>query len=424
MADENVVTLREDSSDLQTQLEQRRSQARNLELQVARREADLRRAKEEQALLKELRTVNEVTLRKKQQRDDAQDRRTLKISSESLAEVVALENEIKEENKRTTELKEAANTIARQMEDVERGIENVFSRMALVKDIARWNRMEAGALGGAVATNEWILRRRNLTALNEEQKTVKALSALLSERIEAINKEMEEDERKQEQLAAAQRDLVEANNKYGELIEDLKSTERLIKKKERMLDASANASKECNEYKKVKQLDGDKKVLYNTLSKFRESNVNNSKSILSLEVRLRQLETKLEAVNLFVQQVFAQVEEEELMEDISEDATEVSLQQFEEICRDLELSRETLIQRENQLNAHDAKVEQLGRKMLILQNAIASRATSAQLQIKGNEREFETLISHVDYMKAEFDEEYKKLSQENAMLQSKLGQRQ
>ncbi|RNF00804.1 hypothetical protein TraAM80_07388 [Trypanosoma rangeli] len=422
MSDANVVTLREDSSDLQTQLEQRRSQARNLELQVARKGAELQRAKEEQALLKELRTVNEVTLRKKQQRDGTEDWRPLKISAESLAEVIALEDEIKEENRRTTELKESANTISRQMESVEHGIENVLSRMALVKDVARWNREETGALGGAVATNEWILRKRSLTALNEEQKKVKALSALLSERIEAINKEMEEHEQKQEQLAVAQRDLVEANDKYGKLIEELKSAERLIKKKERMLDANVN--KECNEYKKVKQLDGDKKVLYGTLSKFRESNVNNSKSILSLEVRLRQLETKLEAVNLFVQQVFAQVEEEELMDDIPEDATEVSLEQFEEICRDVELARETLIQRENQLNAHDAKVEQLGRKMLILQNAIASRATSAQLQIKGNEKEFETLISHVDYMKAEFDEEYKKLSQENAMLQSKLGQRQ
>ncbi|RNF02449.1 uncharacterized protein Tco025E_08400 [Trypanosoma conorhini] len=423
MNDATAVALREGSSDIQTQLEQRRSQARNLELQVARKGAELRRAREEQTLLKELRTVNEVTLRKKQQKDDAQGQKRLKISPESLAEVIALENEIKHENKRTVELKEAASTITRQMEDVERGIENVASRLALVKEVTGWDRGEASALGRADAKNEWIMRKRNLTALHEEQETVKALSALLSERIEAINKEMEEQGQKQEQLAAAQQSLVEANNEYDKLLEDLKSMERLIKKKERMLDA--NASKESDEYKKIKQLDGDKKVLYATLSKFRETNVSNTKSILSLEVCLRQLETKLEAVNLFVQQVFAQVEEDdEPMEDFPEDATEVPLQQFEEICRDVELARETLIQRDDQLNAHDAKVEQLGRKTFVLQNAIASRATSAQLQVKGNEREFETLISHVDYMKAEFDEEYKKLSQENAMLQSKLAQRQ
>ncbi|KAF8275448.1 hypothetical protein TcG_08586 [Trypanosoma cruzi] len=421
MADSNAVTVQEDLCDLQTQLEQRRSQARNLELQVARKEAELRRAKEEQALLKELRMVNEVTLRKKQQKDDAHDNTRLKISLESLTQVISLEDEIKNENRRTAELQDSANVITRQMEDVEKGIENVVSRLALVRQVTGRDGRENALLSGPATTSEWIMRKKNLTALHEEQNTMKALSALLSERIEAINKEMEEQSQKAEQLAAAKQSLVETNKEYDALLEEMKSMERLIKKKERLLDAST--AKESDDYKKIKQLEGDKKVLYGTLSKFRETNVNNSKSILSLEVRLRQLETKLEAVNLFLQHVFAQVEEEEeTLENIPEDATEVPLQQFEELCRELELSRETLVQRDDQLNAHDAKVEQLGRKTFVLQNAIASRATSAQLQVKGKEKEFETLMSHVDYMKAEFDEEYKKLSRENAMLQSKLAQ--
>ncbi|KEG11194.1 hypothetical protein DQ04_02871040 [Trypanosoma grayi] len=418
MSDSNAVALREGSSDLSAHLEQRRNHARSLELQVSRKEAELRRAKEEQVLLKELQTVNEITLRKKQQQDEVDSNNRLKISPESLAEVLALENEIKHERERTAKLQDSANTTFRQMEEVEKGIDDVSSRLALVKHATGWDRTDVDSTCGSLITNEWMLRKKNLTALHEEQETVKALTALLTERIEALTKELEAQGKKTEELTAAQETLRQKNTQYENILEELKSMERLTKKKERLLDT--NHDKQCDDYKTLKLLEGDKKVLYSTLSKFRETNVSNSKSILSLEVRLRQLETKLEAVNLFLQQVFAEVEEEEPMENVPEDAMEVPLEQFEELCRELECSRETLIQRDDQLNAHDAKVEQLERKTTILQNAIASRATSAQLQVKGKEKEFETLMSHVDYMKAEFDEEYTKLSQENTALRAKL----
>ncbi|KAH9593393.1 hypothetical protein LSM04_002630 [Trypanosoma melophagium] len=420
MSNLNVLALREESADTNTQLEQRRSQARNLELQVLRKEAELRRMREEQALLKELHSVNELTLRKRQQQDNTESDNRLRISQESLEEVIALENEIKNENKRTEELQESANTTSRQMEEVEKGIEDISNRMALVKQATGWDKPGINSHNGSLVSNEWMMRKKNLTALHEEQQTVKALTTLLDERIETLTRELEAQGKKGNELTEAHETLRQKNIHYENLLEQLKSMERLTKKKERLLDSSHN--RENDDYKTLKLLEGDKKVLYGTLSKFRQTNVANTRSIISLEVRLRELETKLESVNLFLQQVFADVEEEAPMENVPENALEVPLKQFEELCHELEHARETLIQRDDQLSAHDAKVEQLERKTTILRNAIASRATSAQLEVKSKEKEFEALMSHVDYMKAEFDEEYKKLSRENATLRSKLTQ--
>ncbi|CBH13219.1 hypothetical protein, conserved [Trypanosoma brucei gambiense DAL972] len=420
MADSNAVVEHREESDVNIQLEQRRSQVRGLEIQLTRKEAELRRAKEEQALLKELHAVNEVTLRKKQQKESDGAGSRLKIPRESLDEILRLEGEIKCANRRTVELQNEASTTSVQLNDVEKGIESICNRTALVKQVTGW--ISSGSQSSSVVgvSSEWIMRKKVLTELQDEQNAIKALTALLDKQAEFYTKRLEEQRTKDEEFAEAQRVLREKTVQYENLLGELKSFERLTKKKERLLDTASG--KVTDDYKTVKMIEGDKKVLYANLSKLQETNVRNSKSILSLEMRLRQLETKLEAVNLFLQQVFADVEEEdEHIENIPEGATEVPLEQFEELCRELELSRATLLHREEQLNAGDAKVEQLERKTTILENAIASHAVSAQLQVKGKEREFETLMSHVDYMKAEFDEEYKRLTKENAALVSKLG---
>ncbi|EPY18833.1 hypothetical protein STCU_09751 [Strigomonas culicis] len=200
------------------------------------------------------------------------------------------------------------------------------------------------------------------------------------------------------------------------MFEKVKSFERLRKKKERLLDQPRDDDK----YKVVRRIEGDKKVLHNNLTSLRETNVSNSKSIVSLEVRLRQLETRLEAVNLFLKQVFAEVEDDEPIEGVPEGATEVPLTQFEELIRELEVSRDTVLQRDNQLNSHDAKVEQLEQKIDILQNAISSRAVSSQLQAREKDREFETLLSHVDRVKVDFEHEKKRLNDENKSLQERI----
>nr|CCC91987.1 conserved hypothetical protein [Trypanosoma congolense IL3000] len=419
MDESNAVVLNSDQNDLAAQIDQRRATVRSLEIQLTRKEAELRRSREEQALLRELHAVNEVTLRKKQQKEAEGKHGRLKIPKESLDEIIRLECEIKCANKRTAELQNEANYTSGRLNDVERGIEDVCNRTASVKQITGWAGTYSQQPSAAELSNEWVMHKKTLTELYEEQNLVKSITAVLDSRAEALNKQLDDQKAQEEELLAAQQTLREKTIQYENLLEELKSFERLTKKKERLLDV-AN-SKEIDDYKVLKMLEGDKKVLYNNLSKLQETTGKNTKSILSLEVRLRQLETKLEAVNLFLQQVFADMDEDDRMENVPEDATEVPLEQFEALCHELEVSHATLLHREEQLNASDAKVEQLERKTSILENAIASHAVSAQLQVKGKEREFDTLMSHVDHMKVEFDEEYTRLTKENAALAAKLG---
>ncbi|EPY25426.1 hypothetical protein AGDE_11781 [Angomonas deanei] len=394
----------------------RKSEARSLEMQVSRKEAELRRAREEQVLLKELRTMNEMIIKKREQSSNRQ-ASGLKISQESLSELRALEDELKVENKKTDELQNVSNVISHQMEEVERNLEKKSLDLAVVKQSTGWDVDPRSAKTSSTALNEFLDKKRELTELYNEQKTVRDHTDRLTSEIEALTNQIEEQATLQEQIAEAEDILEQQKDESNQMQEKVKSYERLRKKKERMLDQSA---KDTDQYKAIRQIEGDKKVLHNNLSSLRETNVSNSKSVLSLEVRLRQLETRLEAVNLFLRQVFDEVEDDEQMDSVEEGATDVPLQQFEELIGSLEQSRETVLQRDSQLNNHDSSIELLERKVDILQSAISSRAMSSQLQVREKEKEFEILMSHVDQMRNNFERERGTFLKENEALRKKI----
>ncbi|EPY39844.1 hypothetical protein AGDE_04084 [Angomonas deanei] len=385
-------------------------------MQVSRKEAELRRAREEQVLLKELRTMNEMIIKKREQSSNRQ-ASGLKISQESLSELRALEDELKMENKKTDELQNVSNVISHQMEEVERNLEKKSLDLAVVKQSTGWDVDPRSAKTSSTALNEFLDKKRELTELYNEQKTVRDHTDRLTSEIEALTNQIEEQATLQEQIAEAEDILEQQKDESNQMQEKVKSYERLRKKKERMLDQSA---KDTDQYKAIRQIEGDKKVLHNNLSSLRETNVSNSKSVLSLEVRLRQLETRLEAVNLFLRQVFDEVEDDEQMDSVEEGATDVPLQQFEELIGSLEQSRETVLQRDSQLNNHDSSIELLERKVDILQSAISSRAMSSQLQVREKEKEFEILMSHVDQMRNNFERERGTFLKENEALRKKI----
>ncbi|CAD2219105.1 hypothetical protein AGDE_03366 [Angomonas deanei] len=414
---DTAVALREPSpQELNGVLEKRKSEARSLEMQVSRKEAELRRAREEQVLLKELRTMNEMIIKKREQSSNRQ-ASGLKISQESLSELRALEDELKMENKKTDELQNVSNVISHQMEEVERNLEKKSLDLAVVKQSTGWDVDPRSAKTSSTALNEFLDKKRELTELYNEQKTVRDHTDRLTSEIEALTNQIEEQATLQEQIAEAEDILEQQKDESNQMQEKVKSYERLRKKKERMLDQSA---KDTDQYKAIRQIEGDKKVLHNNLSSLRETNVSNSKSVLSLEVRLRQLETRLEAVNLFLRQVFDEVEDDEQMDSVEEGATDVPLQQFEELIGSLEQSRETVLQRDSQLNNHDSSIELLERKVDILQSAISSRAMSSQLQVREKEKEFEILMSHVDQMRNNFERERGTFLKENEALRKKI----
>lgn len=426
MSQENAVAIRDDSPrSLIEELERRKSEARSLELKVARKEGELRKAQEEQALLKELRTVNEMIVKKKErqlsetdQKSQAPAQHSLKISSESLAELNSLENELKMESRKTDDLQDVANVYSRRMEDIEKALDEKSGQLAIVKRSTGYDVDARTAKGGSAALNEFIERKRVMTALEDEQRTLNETSDRLTAEIEELTRGIEEGEQLEEHILQAEEQLVEEQAAYAEACEKVKSCERLRQKKERMLDSE----RKVDDYKAIRLLEGDKRALHTNLTKLRDNNVTNTKSILALEVRLRQLETRLEAADLFLTQVFAEVEDDEPMEDVPEDATEVPLGQFEGLCRELELSRETVAQRDDQLMSHDALVEQLERKIGILNAAITSRTVSAQLHSRGKDKETQGLVSDMEYLRKDFEREHRRLVTENAELRKQIAQ--
>lgn len=421
MSDEGAMVPREESPhSIASELDRRRSEARTLELQVSRKEAELQRAKEEQALLKEMRTVNEMIIHKKERQQSEGPVSGLKISPESLAELKELEDALKLENRKTAELQQVADITSGQMEEVERSLEHTENQLAEAKRATGWDLDRNSARTEAAMESEYREKKMLLTSLTTERRTLTELTERLKRQAEELQEKTAAAEELDDLFVEAEEELRQLDTMHRELEEQVKSNERIQKKTERVLTVANNEDK----YKTIRQLEGDKKVLHNNLSKLRETNVSNSKSILSLEVRLRQLETRLESVNVFLQEVFAEVEDDEPMEDVPEGVTEVPLVRFEELSAALELSRETVAQRDSQLDEHDSKIEQLEKKIMILQNAIASRQVSSQVQGRTREKEQRDLYKTHAQRRTQLQMEREQLAIENATLRERLEQLQ
>ncbi|AYU78880.1 hypothetical protein LdCL_230005800 [Leishmania donovani] len=416
MSDGAIVPREDSPQSISEELERRRSEARNLELRVSRKEAELQRAKEEQELLKEMRTMNEMIIRKKERQLSEGVASGVKISPESLAELNALGDALRLENRKTVELQSEADVTSHQMEEVERSLENTEKQLLEAKRSTGWDVDRNSARTETAMESEFKEKKRQLSSLASEQRTISELSERLKQQAEELQAKVDAAEDMDERFAEAEEELRQANMRYRELIEEVKSNERIQKKTERVLTV-ANTQ---NKYKCIRQLEGEKRVLHNNLSKLRETNVSNSRSILSLEVRLRQLETRLEAFNGFLREVFAEVEDDEPMEDVPEGAVEVPLAQFEELSAALELSRETVAQRDDQLDEHDCKIEQMERKVVILQNAIASREVSAQVQARGRDRQQRSMYASHSRRRSQLRTERDQLAVENTVLRNRL----
>ncbi|KAG5478597.1 hypothetical protein LSCM1_05999 [Leishmania martiniquensis] len=417
MSVNGAVVPREGSpQSISEELERRRSEARSLELRVSRKEAELQRAKEEQALLKEMRTMNEMIIRKKEKQRNEGVVSGVKISLELLAELRALEDELKLENRKTADLQRAADITSRQMEEVERSLEETDKQLVEAKRSTGWDVDRNSARTEAAMESEFKEKKRQLSLLASEQRALSETSERLKRQIEELQAKADAAEEIETRCAEAEEELRQANTRYKELEEQVKSNLRIHKKTERVLSGTDRQNKS----KSIRQLEEDKKVLHSNLCKLRETNVGNSKSILSLEVRLRQLETRLEAANGFLREVFAEVEDDEPMDDVSEGSATVPLSQFEALSAALELSRETVAQRDDQLEEHDCKVEQLERKVMILQNAIASREVSSQVQTRGRDKQQRVLYSNHSRRRSQLQIELSQLAMQNKMLRSRL----
>ena len=400
-------------------LEERKNALKSLQYQLARKEADLRRAAEECHLMQELKSINQLTLRKAAQSgDSAGPEGRLRISDDALAEVIALEDKIKLASKETASLEAESALVAQHADEVERAIAEKAETFDMITQQTGYDRTRAASHGFVNEDNRFREHQKILLQLEEKQRTYSVNTTALTQRIEALTAELEVRKSIDDELQAAHQMLKDRQTLANKLEDDKKSLMRIMQRKDSMLK---HADKQ-DDYKAIKQLEGDKRVLHSELGRCAEAVTTNRKSIVAQAGRIRQLEAKLAAVNNFLRAVFDNddTSEEDQPVGLARGATSLPLAQFEGLQAELAISRHTIADRDEQLLQLDAKVEQLERKVHILATAMITRTATTAQEEQELERECAVLANHLDLMKDEFDREYAKLTVENEQLRSKL----
>lgn len=411
---QDLNSLARHNADLQAQI-------KSLEVELSQKESEVRRATEEHALRRELQTIQQMTLRKQSDNDGSFQGR-MRIDEESLARVVALENQIKLETKHTEELKRKAAILSNRLHDVELNTLAKSQKVALVKDATGWERDHCAARGYTNPINLHREHQRIISDLEGKQSTLRTVLDKLNAKLEFYTGELERRKTVDDDYNEAQMMLKQKQMDLEKLVDDKKSLERLLFKKEKLLKETESK----DDYKTIRILEGEKRVLHSDLARQHEQILTNSKSILAQEVRLRQLEMRLLAMNQYLQQELQLTAEDVLPEGTSSNnddgssVAEVPVELFDGIQRELAVSRHTVIQRDAQLEAQDAKVEQLEKKVNILHCAIVTRTAAAAQEAKDMDKEYNVISVHLDYMRSEFEQEHGKLLAENELLRSRL----
>jgi len=418
--EEGGLDMLQDMNSLARHNAELQAQIKSLEVELSQKESEVRRATEENALRRELQTIQQMTLRKQSDNDGTLQGR-MRIDSESLARVIALEDQIKLDSKLTEEGKVKANLIASRLHDVELNILAKSQKVALVKETTGWERDYCAARGYTNPVNKHREHKRITSELEVKQGTLRSVLDKLNVKLEYFAMELEKRKTVDDDFAEAQMMLKQKFMDYDKLVDDKKSLERLLYKKDKLL----RETEAKDDYKEIKMIEGEKRVLQTDLARQHDQILTNSKGILAQEVRLRQLEMRLLAINQYLQQTLQLTEDDVLPEGVVNAdgtplTTEVPVELFDGIQRELAISRHTVIQRDAQLEAQDAKVEQLEKKVNILHCAIVTRTAAAAQEAKDMDKEYNVISVHLEYMRSEFEQEHGKLLAENEMLRSRL----
>ena len=368
--------------------------------------------------MRELHTVNQLTLRK-MQGEPSQRSSKLKISDDSLQLLIELEDKVKLENKRTQEHQRQGAVLQQLQARADAAIEDTTNQTNMVKEATGWDRHEYGARGFTNEENKFREHQKTLSTLEERQQNSKNITLKLTQRIEELTSELEKRKDLDDEFVKAMWMLKEKQGETAILLEDKKSLGRIMHKKTKML----HQTEQVDDYKQLRQLEGDKRTLHHELGRIVEQKKTNEKSILSQDVRLQQLYHRLETTTAFLKGVFADIDESELLRTgLKEGDTTVPVLEFDSVQAHLTLSRNTIELRDKQLTEVDASIEALDKKATVLHCAMMARSANASQMLQELEREKTVLNSHVDSMQLEYEAEYERLTKENESLRLLLAQ--
>lgn len=395
------------------ELEEYRRNVRAMELKVMRKEADLRLAEEERMLRDELQDLNEMIV-DKLKNDELMESRRLPLDEDHREEIKRLEDLLRMERAKADQLESDIGTMESQIMTVEDELEKTSLKLLRVKDATGWDDDVVMAKEGRANLNEFLEKKKILTALRKEQDTNTELSYRLTSEIDELLAFLADQEDLEQKISAAKELLAEEKAKYNAMCVEEKNLEALLKKKERQVTGPKD------EYKEIRQLEREKRTAHELLQAARENTEDTTKSLSSSGFRLRQLEGKLETINIFLQRHFGSLSDLPSLEGVSDDAESVSVGRFNYICRQIAEHRTANDEKSDALMEHDKTIEQLQLKINVLRYASVSNNVSSQLFFQQQEKDLDTLVSHLENLNTECEEVEQKVEQENKKLRREL----
>ena len=402
---------------------------RELQFQLGRVE-DLRRAAvKETSLVREIKSINALTQRKVDAGGagggavvaagsspaagaGGQRPNQLPLTAETRAQIIALEDEMRNETRRTAELQEEAKLTHSQIDKLEREIAAVDAQLAVAERAT--GRPRTGGVTYHEANLENVIGRlkAGLAKLDEEQRTTFSTTTKLTRQIDDLGAELEAMSEVDRLLAEAQHTHVIKTREHELLLEEVNRQERIAAKKEKHI-ASYSAEKDVALFKR---LETDKKMLHVEQQKAHEARRIAARAVEVNAVALRRLEAQLGGIAQTLALVF--VHQQDVHDGQRAPAPHaVPIRDFEEVQRALEDCRRQIAGKDAQIEAVDAEIEALERKVDIVQVAQQSRQSAAYLGFRQLCKERDELRSHLAATDAEFRGERQRLEQENELLE-------
>eukprot|EP01062_Namystynia_karyoxenos_P001924 TRINITY_DN10670_c0_g1_i1.p1 TRINITY_DN10670_c0_g1~~TRINITY_DN10670_c0_g1_i1.p1 ORF type:complete len:486 (+),score=178.92 TRINITY_DN10670_c0_g1_i1:133-1458(+) len=394
--------VRSETSDMHARA---RDQDRELqELQRALKELDKRMAEDhrEKQLLDEAAMLADL---QKQKLERPGDRLAAsRLDPEIAARLQDLRNQHEMEKRATAapkgrrdagqSLVERLATATQHHEEKLRRLAELQAELQETKDITHWEVMQGGpASKRDIFAVENRLRelKATLAQLDDEQRIQKQISGQKTEQIEQLSQQMEELTSVQGKAEEYKALLKQKATEKQELLEDMKTLQRIHAKKETLL-RDLKHGQERSDPAMMRALDADKRVLQHEIQRHADLRRGNDKTIQAQHQRGLMLEGKLRSLAAALKSLKRHLPPDDpsiahYRPGVPPDELEVPVELFDQVQRDLEEARRGLEMKDRLMLEKDAMVEALEKKVEIHGHAKRSMLRRLRLERVDMERE-------------------------------------
>eukprot|EP01012_Entosiphon_sulcatum_P001728 TRINITY_DN10329_c0_g1_i1.p1 TRINITY_DN10329_c0_g1~~TRINITY_DN10329_c0_g1_i1.p1 ORF type:complete len:457 (+),score=130.44 TRINITY_DN10329_c0_g1_i1:25-1395(+) len=409
---------------LSDQLSQLERHVKGIERQLEQKNAELQRAEEERKILDELQTVNQMSIRKLERERDPRHQ----LPAETLDNVIRLEDQLRHQKRKGEQALKEKKASETQVQRLDKELERVKLEIDQIQQETGWTpgpstfKQPKDIRGQENRLQHLTVQVRRL---EEEQRTNKQEQRQKTQQIEALSEQLDAKKHLEEDLYQAQTAIKMKDREIKELVDELKSLNRIHVKKDKLITAR-DGEKESQA--KIRQLEGDKRFLQAELAKHVEARRHNDRTLKSQQYRISLLVARLEAIATAVKERRVDRSFRESLGgatgaegvELTEDGA-VTVEAFENVQRDVEALRQQLLQRDAATVDRDTAVEALEKRVEVLAHSKRAESRASEAERKELAAQVEDLKRALDVQQQTFQRQVDALERENNQLRAKYG---